>query len=229
MTVIQGDSGSGLFNVDTKELVGVVWGCNPSTGETQCIGAEDCRQFLEVCLPRIFHRRSGGSGIFGGGQKQTQPMPYPGYPGNGSIGNCPGGICPQPQPWQPSNAPVNPLPGFDPVQANSLVMQVKTQAEALDKLVGVTSKLSETVTDLSAKIAAVEKSSKCNCIAPVTGANTSPPTAPGCTCDKNKDAAKDAAKDERMKQIEDDLAKLRASLKRSGYVRIQLTPNEQAK
>jgi S1-C subfamily serine protease len=61
-----GDSGSGLFDSSTGDLVGLVWGGTDFTDDTGCVGVEDLQRFTTYCFQLVMGKQPG-----------RQPAPNP--------------------------------------------------------------------------------------------------------------------------------------------------------
>lgn len=188
---ISGDSGSGIFSIDRKELVGVLWG--GGGGTSLFCGPEYCAQAIELCRKR--------------------------------QGRCPGGKCPGGGgggvPVQPGQPPVPKFPETPspPAEAKPSA-EMKQVADSLVKLTDVTGKLADNVGGLNARVATMEdrlaaaEKARCGCSG-AGSAGVPPPSASPA-----KDYGPELAK------VQDDLARLRQSLKASGTLRFNIDPKK---
>lgn len=187
---ISGDSGSGVFDIERKELVGVLWGGRSGTSEI--CGPEYCQKALEYCLRK---RKPGGSG---GGGVPMQPsngggVPPPSFPP--SITN----------PTAPSGPPAPAVPAADGCKCDN-----KGLAAALTTLTDAVTKTNQSVGDLSVKVGSIDQ--RLTVVEGKLSGAGQPPT-PSTT-----------VPDPAIKQVQDELAKLKATLAQGGTLRVTVTP-----
>lgn len=197
---IPGDSGSGIFSVDRPELLGVLWGGDNSM--SKYCGVEYCLEVQELCFRRRPRSPRGPSAGGGGGGVPVMPG-NPGAPGTPVIPGTPA-------------APATPVVAdLKPVLA-----KVDELGVCMTKLTEATSKLADNVGGINSRLTAVEdrmaaaEKARCACSGAGHGSNSPPPaTTP-------KDYGPDLAK------VQDDLARLKQSLKASGTLTIQIDPKK---
>lgn len=133
---ISGDSGSGIFSLERKELVGVLWG--GGGGTSLFCGPEYIAQAYELCCKR--RKRPGG----GGGGVPSSPVP-PGGPAKPEFPTEPGK--PSTTPSTPTAPTVNLTPIMDSI--GKLTEVAKLTNESVGKL-------GEKVSSIDSRLGVVE-------------------------------------------------------------------------
>lgn len=193
---ISGDSGSGIFSVERPELVGVLWGGDGQT--TKYCGSEYCYEVWEKCF-KCRRPRGGGGG--GGGGIPVIPG-NPGAPATPAVPSVPG---------TPTTAPAAPAaPDLKPLAA-----KLDDLGQGLTKLTEINCKLAEGMGSMNTRLITVEErlaaaeKARCSC----SGAGSTPATPPS------------ASKDD-LTKVQDELARLKQTLKQSGTLRINIDPRK---
>lgn len=137
---ISGDSGSGVFSLERKELVGVLWGGGGSTSEI--CGPEYCQRALETCIRR---RRRPGNG--GGGGVPLQP--------GGNEPSLPPFIKP-PEQQKPAE-PVKPACTCDPAVTKENTTNINILAQNVSKLTELIANQSKSIDGLAASVSQLDK------------------------------------------------------------------------
>ena len=202
---ISGDSGSGIFSPDRKELVGVLWG--GGGGTSVFCGPEYCRQAYELCLRKGRRRGNCPGGNCPGG--------VPTNPGGG------GGAPPVPKfPEAPGNPPQT-APREEPKAAADLKLEISKVADSVGKLAETTGKIADGMGSINTRLISVEErlaaaeKARCQCSG-AGSAGVPPPSASPPGRDYGPDIVK----------MQEDLARLRQTLKASGTLTIDISPKK---
>jgi hypothetical protein len=193
---ISGDSGSGVFATDRKELVAVLWG--GISGTTVCIGPEYCQQAYELCRKRRGKAPIQSPPQQGGGGGLPKPQ-FPQAPGEVTP--------PPPNPTMPAPAekPKEPVPPACQCKPPEKV-DLKPVTDALGKLAEAAASTSKSVSAVSEKVNDLDKR--------LSVIESKPAPAPVITPEEL----------EKLRQTQAELEKLKEQLKQSGRVRISVVP-----
>ena len=202
--LISGDSGSPIFDAKTKTLMGVGWGHDYRHGKIT--GPKDCREFVLSCLRRRGKqppKQNPGGGIKH--EKPAEPVKPTEPIRQEEPQKQPGCDCPKDKPAKPVEPPCKCPPPADQ----------KTVTDALAKLTEVATLTNQSVQGLTVKVEGVDKrvGEIDKRLSVVEKKQAEPPP-----------AQKPPEVDPRIGQIQNDLDKLRAALKRGGTLNVTITP-----